>query len=149
MKRIISILIITITALVFSADASFYGGKLHGSMTASGERFNQYDFTAAHKQLPLNSIVEVTNPRNGKSVRVRINDRGPYIKGRSIDLSASAFEAIEDPQRGIIKDIIIKIITIGDNKRDFSQYNASKKSKNKKVKKIITNRRTKKRRSRK
>lgn len=146
MKKIISILIITITALVFSADASFYGGKLHGSMTASGERFNQYDFTAAHKQLPLNSIVEVTNPRNGKSVRVRINDRGPYIKGRSIDLSAAAFEAIENPQRGIIKDIIIKIITIGDNKRDFSNYNASKKSSNKKVKKIITNRRTKKRR---
>ena len=146
MKRIISILIITITALVFSADASFYGGKLHGSMTASGERFNQYDFTAAHKQLPLNSIVEVTNPRNGKSVRVRINDRGPYIKGRSIDLSAAAFEAIENPQRGIIKDIIIKIITIGDNKRDFSKYNASKKSKNKKVKKIITNKRTKRRR---
>lgn len=149
MKKIISILIITITALVFSADASFYGGKLHGSMTASGERFNQYDFTAAHKQLPLNSIVEVTNPRNGKSVRVRINDRGPYIKGRSIDLSASAFEAIEDPQRGIIKDIIIKIITIGDNKRDFSKYNASKKSKSKKVKKIITNKRNKKRRRRK
>ena len=127
MKKIIIILTFLLGVIVFGEDASFYGGKLHGSMTASGERFNQHEFTAAHKQLPINTIVDVTNPKNGKTVRVRINDRGPYVKGRSIDLSAAAFAAIANPKQGIIKNIIIEVVSIGDNKRNFSRSRSSRK----------------------
>lgn len=130
MKKIIIILTILLGVVVFGEDASFYGGKLHGSMTASGERFNQHEFTAAHKQLPINTIVDVTNPKNGKTVRVRINDRGPYVKGRSIDLSAAAFAAIANPKQGIIKNIIIEVVSIGDNKRNFSRSRSSRKKTN-------------------
>ena len=134
MKKVILVIMIMILGtIVLGEDASFYGGKLHGSMTASGERFNQYEFTAAHKQLPLNSIVDVTNPKNGKTVRVRINDRGPYVKGRSIDLSAAAFAAIENPKRGVIKDIIINVVSLGDNKRNFTRSRTTKKKKSSKV----------------
>ncbi len=70
--------------------ASYYGGKFHGRKTASGERFNKEALTAAHKTLPLGTQVRVTNLRNGESVNVKINDRGPYIKGRIIDLSKGA-----------------------------------------------------------
>jgi rare lipoprotein A len=70
--------------------ASYYGGKFHGRKTASGERFNQNGLTAAHKTLPLGTKVRVTNIRNGESVDVKINDRGPYHGGRIIDLSKGA-----------------------------------------------------------
>ena len=70
------------------------GDGLQGSKTASGERFNTYALTAAHKSRPLGSHVVVTNQRNGKSVSVRINDRGPYVRGRCIDLSHAAANAI-------------------------------------------------------
>lgn len=113
MKKLISIMIITVTTVIFGGNASFYGGRLHGSITASGERFDQYAFTAAHKKLPLGSIVRVTNPSNGKSTVVRINDRGPYIKGRVIDLSAASFKAIENPQKGLIKNVIIEVLSYG------------------------------------
>lgn len=105
-----------------SKSASFYGGRLHGSMTASGERFNQNDFTAAHKTLPFGTKVRVTNPNNGKSVIVRINDRGPYVKNRVIDLSTASFKAIEDPNIGVIKDVIIDVLEIGDGKRTFPSF---------------------------
>ena len=124
MKKIVNSILITcafmlIGGISYTHNASFYGGRLHGSMTASGERFNQNDFTAAHKQLPFGTKVKVTNPENGKSVIVRINDRGPYVKGRVIDLSSASFKAIEDPNKGIIKDVIIEVISIGDNYRFF------------------------------
>ena len=66
--------------------ASWYGPGFHCMQTANGEVFNQYDLTAAHKTLPFNTKVLVTNTKNNKSVIVRINDRGPYIEGRSINL---------------------------------------------------------------
>lgn len=134
MKKVILVIMIMILGtIVLGEDASFYGGKLHGSMTASGERFNQHEFTAAHKQLPLHSIVDVTNPSNGKTVRVRINDRGPYVKGRSIDLSAAAFAAIENPNKGIIKNVIINVVSLGDNRRNFTRSKTTKKKKSSKV----------------
>lgn len=68
--------------------------------TASGEWFNPTTLTAAHKTLPLNSFARVTNPANGRSVVVRINDRGPYVTGRCIDLSTASFAAIGDPAQG-------------------------------------------------
>ena len=83
--------------------ASFYGGKWHGRKTANGEIFNTNSLTAAHKTLPFNTRVKVTNLSNGKSVIVRINNRGPYIKGRIIDLSTAAFTSIESRNKGITR----------------------------------------------
>ena len=74
--------------------ASFYDAKFQGRRTASGERFNNSALTAAHKSLPFGSLVKVTNVRNSKSVVVRINDRGPYVRGRVIDLSKAAAKKI-------------------------------------------------------
>jgi peptidoglycan lytic transglycosylase len=70
--------------------ASWYGPKFHGKKTANGEIYNQMAYTAAHKSLPFGTLLKLTNPRNGKSVIVRINDRGPYIPGRQLDLSKGA-----------------------------------------------------------
>lgn len=67
--------------------ASWYGPGFHGKNTANGEKYNQNDLTAAHRTLPMPSIVEVTNLENGRSLRLRVNDRGPYARGRIIDLS--------------------------------------------------------------
>ncbi len=74
--------------------ASWYGGKFHGRTTASGETFDTHKLTAAHKTLPFDTMVEVTNLDNGKKVRVRINDRGPFVEGRIIDLSMAAAKEI-------------------------------------------------------
>lgn len=74
--------------------ASYYGRRFAGRPTANGETFDPAQLTAAHKTLPFGSRVRVTNPRNGRSVVVRINDRGPYAHGREIDLSRSAAEEI-------------------------------------------------------
>ena len=74
--------------------ASFYGREHHGGPTASGERFNMHAMTAAHRTAPLGSRLKVTNLKNGKSVVVRINDRGPFIKGRIIDLSRGAADVL-------------------------------------------------------
>jgi peptidoglycan lytic transglycosylase len=70
--------------------ASWYGKQFHGRATASGEGFDMFELTAAHRQLPLGTQVKVTNLRNGKSIVVRVNDRGPYVGDRVIDLSYSA-----------------------------------------------------------
>ncbi|MXO83917.1 septal ring lytic transglycosylase RlpA family protein [Altererythrobacter aestiaquae] len=80
--------------------ASYYGKRFHGRRTANGERFNMNAMTAAHKTLPFGTKVRVTNPRNGKSVVVRINDRGPFIRGRTIDLSRAAAKKVGIVQRG-------------------------------------------------
>ena len=74
--------------------ASFYSTKFNGRRTASGEKFNNNALTAAHLSLPFGSLVKVTNVRNGKTVVVRINDRGPHVKGRTIDLSKAAAKKI-------------------------------------------------------
>jgi len=74
--------------------ASWYGPGFHGKRTASGEIFNMYELTAAHRTFPIGSYVMVTNLENGKSVLVRINDRGPFVKGRIIDLSYAAAKLI-------------------------------------------------------
>ncbi len=74
--------------------ASWYGPKFHGRRTASGEIFDMYKLTAAHPWLPFGTVVRVTNLENGLSVVVRINDRGPFVKGRIIDLSYAAAKKI-------------------------------------------------------
>lgn len=104
------VLILLLLSLMFKFDetsikseygiASYYGPGFHGKKTASGEIFNQNALTAAHKTLPLGSYVTVTNLNNCKSVRVKINDRGPYIKGRIIDLSAGAATVLGYKNKG-------------------------------------------------
>jgi len=93
-KRFIAILLLTSPVVPMlwaeSGYASWYGGKFQGRKTASGEIFDTHQLTAAHKTLPFGSIVRVTNQENGKSVEVRINDRGPFVEGRIIDLSMAA-----------------------------------------------------------
>ncbi len=83
-----------------SGIASYYGRRFHGRRTANGERFDMHAMTAAHKTLPFGSKVRVTNPANGKSVTVRINDRGPFTRGRTIDLSRAAAREIGLIRRG-------------------------------------------------
>lgn len=84
--------------------ASWYGLRHQGRLTANGERFDARAFTAAHRRLPFGTILRVTNLANGKTVKVRVNDRGPYIKGRTLDLSAAAAKAL-----GITKDGIARV----------------------------------------
>jgi rare lipoprotein A len=84
--------------------ASWYGPGFHGRRTASGERFDQNELTAAHRQLPLGSEVTVTNLENGRSIVVAINDRGPYVDGRVIDLSKAAARRL-----GIVEDGLAKV----------------------------------------
>ena len=79
---------------VGDGEASYYGNELAGNRTASGERFNPRALTAAHRSLPLGTKVRVTNQSNGKSVIVRINDRGPFVKSRLIDVSYAAAQQI-------------------------------------------------------
>ncbi|OIN27978.1 septal ring lytic transglycosylase RlpA family protein [Vibrio barjaei] len=93
-------------------QASWYGNKYHGRRTASGERYNMRAYTAAHKTLPFGTIVRVTNTANGKTVDVKINDRGPFVKGRIIDLSRKSFEQIGEISKGIAP---VKIEIIDDS----------------------------------
>ena len=83
--------------------ASYYADKYQGRLTASGEPFNQYAKTAAHKTLPFGTVVKVVNLNNSRYVVVRINDRGPFVKGRVIDLSKSAFNSIASLRKGVIR----------------------------------------------
>lgn len=87
-----------------NGTASWYGPGFHGRKTASGERYDQNDLTAAHKKLPLGSEATVTNTETGKSIEVEINDRGPYVPGRNIDLSKEAAR-----QLGILDDGTAKV----------------------------------------
>jgi len=87
--------------------ASFYWEQ---QGTASGEIFDPEALTAAHKSLPFHTRVRVTNPANGKSVTVRINDRGPYIDGRCLDLSRAAFGAIADLKTGVLKSVRYEVL---------------------------------------
>ncbi len=81
--------------------ASWYGQIFEGKPTASGEPYDMYDMTAAHLKLPMGSYVRVTNLRNGRAVVVRVNDRGPIVPGRIIDLSYGAARALQFKQRGL------------------------------------------------
>lgn len=84
-------------------SASYYGKKFHGSKTASGQKFNMHAMTAAHKTLPFNTKVKVKNLKNGKEVIVTIIDRGPFIKGRIIDVSYAAAKQLGMINAGVIQ----------------------------------------------
>jgi len=103
------------TKKVLHGVSSFYAKDFHGKLTANGEIFDMYGLTAAHKTLPLNTIVRVTNVANDKSLILRINDRGPYVKGRILDCSYGAALKLGFVNEGTAK-VKIEIIEIGDNK---------------------------------
>ena len=95
--------------------ASYYGKKFHKKRTANGEIFNMYKVSAAHKSYPLGTKVRVTNLDNGKSIKLVINDRGPFVKGRIIDLSYKAARKLDFVNQGTTK-VRIDVIRLGDNK---------------------------------
>jgi rare lipoprotein A len=97
---------------VFYGEASYYAEKFHGKQTANGEIFDMYKISAAHKTLPFNTILKVTNLENKKSVVVRVNDRGPYKNGRVLDLSYQAAQEIDMISSGVIK-VKIQIVKMG------------------------------------
>ncbi len=95
--------------------ASWYGRKFHGRKTANGEIYNQMAFTAAHKNLRFGTLLRVTNPDNELSVIVRINDRGPYIHGRELDLSKASASALGMVQKGVAKVRVEQLALKGVN----------------------------------
>ncbi|SFV63944.1 Rare lipoprotein A precursor [hydrothermal vent metagenome] len=100
--------------------SSWYGPKFHGRMTSNGERYNMYDRTAAHKTWPMNTMIKVTNLNNGKSTIVRINDRGPFVRGRIIDCSYRAGKEIGLDKTGVAK---VEIEVLGFKGKIFNPSN--------------------------
>ena len=95
--------------------ASYYGQDFDGKPTASGEDYDMYDMTAAHPTLPLGSYVKVTNLHNGRAVVVKVNDRGPIVEGRIIDLSYGAAEALQFQHKGLQK-VRLDIVKAGTSR---------------------------------
>lgn len=94
--------------------ASYYAEQFHGKKTSNGETFNMYAYTCAHKSLPFNTIIRVTNLKNGKQVDVRVNDRGPFVVGREIDLSKAAAIKLGMIGSGTAK-VKLEIVKMGPN----------------------------------
>ena len=107
-----------------SATASYYGEAFHGKKTSNGETFNMKDYTCAHKSLPFDTILRVTNLSNGKSVKVRVNDRGPFVVGREIDLSKAAAVKLDMLGTGTAT-VKIEIVQMGPE-TDLSKQTAAK-----------------------
>mgnify|MGYP001412910105 CR=1 FL=1 len=99
---------------VLKGLSSYYGKDFHGKLTANGEIFDMYGRTAAHKTLPLNTIVRVINEENQKSLILRINDRGPYIPGRMLDCSYGAALKLGFIEQGVA-NVRVEIIELGDD----------------------------------
>ncbi len=91
----------TVSSNAEVGQASWYGRQFHGKRTASGDKYSMYEMTAAHPTLPFDTNVKVTNLENGKSVYLRINDRGPFTKGRIIDVSRAAARKLDFERKGI------------------------------------------------
>jgi len=102
-------------AQIQTGKASFYADSFEGSPTASGEKYRANKFTAAHKTLPFGTVVKVTNIANKESVNVTINDRGPYVEGRVIDLSKAAAEKLKFFNQGVA-EVSIEIVDDGGGK---------------------------------
>ncbi|EPE37378.1 rlpA-like lipoprotein [Candidatus Photodesmus katoptron] len=100
--------------------ASWYGEKFHGHLTANGEVYDMYSMSAAHKTLPIPSYVKVINLDNGKSTIVRINDRGPFLKNRIIDLSYASASKLDMIKSGVA-NVVIEAITIDAPPKDMQQ----------------------------
>ena len=96
--------------------ASWYGKEFDGLPTASGETFRPEKISAAHRTLPLGTIVDVLNEKSGRTVRVKINDRGPFVAGRIVDLSKAAAQEIGSVGDGVVP-VTLRVVTLGDNSR--------------------------------
>lgn len=116
----------------FRGRASWYGPNFHGKKTSNGERYNMWKMTAAHKTLPMNTIVRVTNLNNGRSVVVRVNDRGPFVNTRIIDLSKKAAAELDMIKTGTAP---VKLEILGFNKK--GQTRITKSSIQKEIKKKV------------
>ena len=103
----------------FTGIASWYGPDFHAKKTSNGEIYNMYAMTAAHKTLPMNTVVQVDNLENGKSTIVRINDRGPFVAGRIIDLSNVAAHKIDMVKKGTAK---VRLTVLGFNGKIAKTY---------------------------
>ncbi len=110
------------TRAIGSGVASWYGPDFHGKATANGEIYNMNDLTAAHRTLPFNTVVLVENRDNGKSVTVRINDRGPYVDNRIIDLSRRAASEIDMINAGIAN---VELFLVKEGDRPITDQNIS------------------------
>ncbi|NLC92201.1 MAG: septal ring lytic transglycosylase RlpA family protein, partial [Treponema sp.] len=100
--------------------ASYYAEDFHGKKTSNGEDFNMNSLTCAHKSLPFNTIIKVTNISNGKSVNVRVNDRGPFVLNREIDLSKAAAVQLDMIGKGTVK-VKLEIVKQGENTKQSVQ----------------------------
>lgn len=120
MKKLVP-LVLLVTAALLGAEpelegfASWYGGKFHGRLTSSGEVFDTNEMTAAHRTLPFGTVVKVTNLDNGRSTVVKINDRGPFVEGRVIDLSRAAAEEIDMLGQGVAR-VSLEIVAFATDK---------------------------------
>lgn len=99
---------------VITGKASYYGAEFHGRKTSSGEVFDMNALTAAHRELPFGTICRVTNLMNGKEVVVKINDRGPFVEDRIIDLSYGAAKAIDGVISGVM-EVKVEVLKFGEN----------------------------------
>ncbi|MGA2639323.1 MAG: septal ring lytic transglycosylase RlpA family protein [Spirochaetia bacterium] len=120
MKRLVPFILLLIAAVLgaepgLEGFASWYGGKFHGRLTSSGEVFDTNDMTAAHRTLPFGTMVKVTNLDNGKFAVVKINDRGPFVEGRIIDLSRAAAEEIDMLGQGVAR-VSLDIVAFATDK---------------------------------
>ena len=119
MSRALASIVLLCIGISVSAQekgiASFYAGKFQGRLTANGETFDTNRLTAAHKTLPFNTIIRVTNDENGRMVIVRINDRGPFVPGRVIDLSRAAADAIDMVGAGVAP-VSVEVLLMGDGR---------------------------------
>lgn len=103
-----------------NVTASYYAEKFHGKKTSNGENYNMYDYTCAHKELPFGTMLKVTNLANGKSVTVRVNDRGPFVANREIDLSKAAAIKLDMIESGTAK-VKIEILQLQPHTKQSAQ----------------------------
>lgn len=97
------------TGTTYQWLTSYYGDEFHGRQTANGETFDMNGMTCAHRELPFNTLLKVTNPVNQQTVNVRVNDRGPFVQGRVLDLAQGAAEKIGMTDKGV-KELQIEIL---------------------------------------
>ena len=115
---------------IMAGKASWYGRDFHGGPTASGDNYDMYTFTAAHRTLPMGTVVRVTDQDNGKSVMVCVTDRGPFVRGRVIDLSFAAAQQIEIGNRGVSR-VELEVVSdesgtpLKPDEAFFVRYNAA------------------------
>lgn len=125
---VLSLVSIVGSAKTITGVTSYYHPSLHGGLTANGERYNKREFTAAHRNLPFGTKLKVTDPETKRSVIVKVNDRGPFVKGRVLDLSDAAARSLGIKKKGIacVQITVIKRPDRNENKPDYADKPKSK-----------------------